>query len=193
MIQTFQSFLSAIIYHAWRAMTCRPQFIHLADTRTTWLTFFLAFGATNLLRISIFDHSFSGFWMELFEWSLGVVILTALFSRSDRSNVLIACIFAAMVGFDLLEIVSRLVFDFLSQDMTMIAIDSTSLDSVKSVPVDLISYGDGYALTRIPGKEFDSSILGNIIGVFRMIAIPVIAGKFSKLPTHIQTSGYCPK
>ena len=120
--------------------------------------------------------------------------MIALFFRSDRSNVLIACIFAAMVGFDLLEIVCRLVFDFLSQDMTMGSIDSTSLNPVKSVSdVDLISYGDGFALTKIPGKDLDRSILGSIVGIFRMISIAVIASKFSKLPSHIQKSGYWPK
>lgn len=182
MLKNLRSLLSAIFYTIWRAMRGRPQFAHLPDSRATFLTCLLAYGFTSMLLILAGGQRFG---VGAVAWGVGVLMLTACFHRQSRSKVLLASIFAAMAGYDLINLVCLLEFSSPAQEMSELA-------TTNAVINDIINNGSLNGSLDTQSVPY-APLANALVMVGRSLSIFFIARYFHSMPAYIKASGFQPK
>jgi hypothetical protein len=109
LLRSLSSYLSGLAFHVWRAMRGRPQYVHLADTRRTLVTFGVVLGVSSLAYSLVQNPGIAGVLMGLLRWACASVLLLGLFFRNNQSLVPLACAFGSLAGFTLLSALSLLV------------------------------------------------------------------------------------
>lgn len=109
MIRSLSSYLSGLAFHVWRAMRGRPQYVHLADTRHTLVTFGVVLGVSSVAYSLVQNPGLAGVLIGLLRWACATLLLLGMFFRSNQSLVPLASAFGSLAGFSLLSAISLLV------------------------------------------------------------------------------------
>lgn len=186
-------------------MRGRPQFVHLADSRVVFLNFLLAYAFTGaVLALARGQGAFS-VPMDVFSWLFSVAALWLCFGRGQQSKVLLGSMFAAMAGYDLLEITVLLAFDLPAQGASAAALAAPA-DSLRASTILLNSGNplqtivDGSfalppqgSIVQEAGSPFSVTLLSIAMSLPRMVSIILVDHHFRKMPGYVKAAGYRPE
>lgn len=204
MLHTIGSYLSSLLYHVWRAMRGRPQFVHLTDSRAVLLNFLCAYAVTSTALMLLRGQLGA---MSVASWLAGLAVLWSCFGLGNTSKVLLGSVLAAMAGYDLVEVVAQLALDLPGAGVESLAPQAMALQSsaflasgnaLQLVLDGMLSRPDldmksSEAIVQQAGAFLGATVLEVAVGCARMLSILMVASHFKKMPDYIRAPGYRPE